>query len=168
MIRSRITFINNSQSSSQHLKSGEHCFHRFLLFHSESLILLDEGKSFCLLDLSVSFVSHLERIVDGLCSLFVGDLLILLVRDGVEKNGYGFVMILKFLLRGLCHLASGNDLPFSILRMFIAFNDNIPEIYIKAKKETFYSVLPVIKLFSIKDGRFGIVVIVFIFRRTSH
>src|ERR1044072_8154275 len=139
MIRSRITFIENSQSSSQHLKSGEHCFHRFLLFHSESLILLDEGKSFCLLDLSISFVSHLERIVDGLRSFFVGDLLILVVRDGVEKNGSGFMMIQKLFLLGLRHLISGNDLPFSILRMFIALNNNIPEIFIKAKKKNFLS-----------------------------
>src|ERR1044072_2017883 len=153
MIRSRITFIENSQSSSQHLKSGEHCFHRFLLFHSESLILLDEGKSFCLLDLSISFVSHLERIVDGLRSFFVGDLLILFIRDGVEKNGSGFMMILKLFLLGLRHLISGNDLPFSILRMFIAFNNNIPEIFIKAKKNAFYPILPIVKFLTIKDGR---------------
>src|ERR1044072_3057880 len=122
MIRSRITFIKNSQSSNHHLKSGEHCFHRFLLFHFESLILLDEGKSFCLLDLSISFVSHLERIVDGLCSFFVGDLLILVVRDGVEKNGSGFVLIREELLLVICHLASGNDFSFCVLWFFITIN----------------------------------------------
>src|ERR1044072_3141773 len=142
MIRSRIAFVQNSQSCNQHLKSGEHCFHRFLLFHSESLILLDEGKSFCLLDLSVSFMSHLERIIDGLCGFFVGDLLIFVVRDSIEKNGSGFVMILEELLLVICHLASGNDLSFRIFWFFITINDNIPEIYIKAKKKTFYSVLP--------------------------
>src|ERR1044072_1526296 len=168
MIRSRITFIKNSQSSSQHLKSGEHCFHRFLLFHSESLILLEEGKSFCLLDLSISFVSHLERIVDGLRSFFCGDLLILVVRDGVEKNGSGFMMIQKLFLLGLRHLISGNDLPFSILRMFIALNNNIPEIFIKAKKKTFYPILPIVKFLTIKDGRFCTIMIVSIFRGVSH
>src|ERR1044072_2477152 len=100
--------------------------------------------------------------------MFVCDFLIFCVGYGVEQNSYGFMMILKLFLLGLRHLASGNDLPFSILRNFIAFDDNVPEIHIKAKKETFYSVLPVIKLLTVKVGRFGIVVVVFIFRRICH
>src|ERR1044072_1575837 len=122
MIRSRIALIKNSQSSDQHLKSGEHCFHRFLLFHFEDFILLDKGKSFCLLYVSVSFMRHLKRIIDGLGSSLVGDLLIFIVRDSVEKNGSGFVMIREELLLVICHLASRNDFSLCVLWFFITIN----------------------------------------------
>src|ERR1044072_3105978 len=113
-------------------------------------------------------MSHLERIKYGLSSLFVSDLLIFCVGYSIEQNCSGIMMVLKPFLLGLCHLASGDNLPFSILRIFIAFKNNIPEICIKAKKKTFYSILPIIKFLTIKDGRFCIVSIVFVFRRTSH
>src|ERR1044072_433742 len=116
----------------------------------------------------VSFMSHLERIKDRLCSLFISDLLIFCIGYGVEQNGSCLVMILEGLLLGIRHLASGDSFSFSILRMFIAFNDYIPEIYIIAKKKTFYSVLPVIKFLTIKDGSFCTVVVVFILKRVSH
>src|ERR1044072_2118073 len=113
-------------------------------------------------------MSHLERIKDRLCSLFVSDLLIFCIGYVVEQNGSCLVMILEGLLLGIRHLAFGDRFSLIILRMLIAFNDNIPEIYIKARKKTFYSVLPVIKLLTIKDGRFWTVSIVFIFRGISH
>src|ERR1044072_5463144 len=113
-------------------------------------------------------MSHLKRIKYGLSSLFVSDLLIFCVGYGIEQNGSGFMMVLKLFLLGFCHLASGNSLPFSILRILIAFKNNIPEICIKAKKKTFYSILPIIKFLTIKDGRFCIVSTAFIFRRTCH
>src|ERR1044072_3622399 len=113
-------------------------------------------------------MSHLKRIKYGLSSLFVSDLLIFCIRYGVEQNGSCFVMILEGHLLIIRHLASGDSFSFSILGMLIAFNDDIPQIYIKAKKKTFYSVLPVFKFLTIKDGRFCTVSIVFVFRRTSH
>src|ERR1044072_339658 len=116
----------------------------------------------------VSFMSHLERIKDRLCGLFVSDLLIFCIGYGVEQNGSCLVVVVEGLLLHIRHLASGDSFSFSIFRMFIAFNDNIPEIYIIAKKKTFYSVLPVVKFLTIKDGRFCTVGVVFIFRRVSH
>src|ERR1044072_1668782 len=168
VISSRVTFVQNSESCNKHMKSGKHSFHGFFLLHSESFILLNESEGLGLLDLRVSLMSHLERVKDRLCSLFVSDLFIFCIGYGVEKNGPCLVMILEGLLLSFCHLASGDSFSFSIFRMFIAFNDNIPSIYIKAKKKTFYSVLPVVKFLTIKDGRFCTVGIVFIFKRTSH
>src|ERR1044072_6349218 len=113
-------------------------------------------------------MSHLKRIKYGLSSLFICDLLIFCVGYGIEQNGSCFMMVLKLFLLSFCHLASGNSLSFNILRILIAFKNNIPEICIKAKKKTFYSILQIIKLLTIKDGRFCTVIIVFVFRRTSH
>src|ERR1044072_8826013 len=113
-------------------------------------------------------MSHLKRIKYRLCSLLISDLLIFCIRYGVEQNGPCLVMVFEGLLLVINHLASGDSFSFSILGMLIAFNDDIPEIYIKAKKKTFYPVLPVVKFLTIKDGRFCTVGIVFVFRRTSH
>src|ERR1044072_2043743 len=113
-------------------------------------------------------MSHLKRIKYGLSSLFVSDLLIFCVGYSIEQNGSSFMMVLKRFLLGLCHLASGDSLPFSILRIFIAFKNNIPEIYIKPKKNPSYPTLPTIKFLPIKGGSFAIVSSVFFFRRTSH
>src|ERR1044072_3452345 len=123
MTSSRITFVQNSESCDKHLKSGKHSFHRFFLLHSESFILLNESEGLGLLDLSVAFMSHLERIKDRLCSLFVGYLLIFCIGYGIEQNGPCLVMIFECLLLGIHHLASGDNLSFSILGLFIAFND---------------------------------------------
>ena len=60
-------------------------------------------------------MGHLERIVDGLGSFLIGDLLIFVVGDSVEKNGSGFVMIFEELLLIFCHLTSGNDLSICVL-----------------------------------------------------
>src|ERR1044072_7551336 len=155
-------------SCNQQLKSGNHHVHRFFLLHSEGFILLNESEGLGFLDLRVSLMSHLKRIKDRLCSLLVGDLLIFCIRYGVEQNGSCFVMIFEGLLLSFCHLTSGDDLSLSILRLFIALDDDVPQIYIKAKKKTFYSVLPILKLLAIKDGRFCTISIVFVFRRTSH
>src|ERR1044072_839159 len=77
-------------------------------------------------------------------------------------------MILECLLLIIRHLASGDIISFSIFGMRVAFDDDVPQIYVKAKKKTFYSVLPVLKLLTIKDGRFCTVSIVFTFRGICH
>src|ERR1044072_5478510 len=123
MISSRVTFVQNSKSCKKHLKSGKHSFHRFFLLHSESFILLNESEGLRLLDLSVAFMGHLERIKDRLCSLFISDLLIFCIGYGIEQNGPCLVMILEGFLLGIRHLASGDNLPFSILGLFITFNN---------------------------------------------
>src|ERR1044072_9466208 len=99
-------------------------------------------------------------VMPWLLALITGELLVICfllifcIRYGVEQNGSCLVMIIEGLLLVISHLASGDSFSFSILGMLIAFNDDIPEIYIKAKKKTFYSVLPVVKFLTIKDGRF--------------
>src|ERR1044072_5246378 len=91
------------------MKSGEHSFHRFFLLHSESFILLNESEGLGLLDLGVTLMSHLERIKDRLCSLFVSDLFIFCIGYGVEQNGSCLVMVLEGLLLVIRHLASGDS-----------------------------------------------------------
>src|ERR1044072_5442045 len=126
MVNSGIAFVHYFESCNKHLKSRKHSFHRFFLLHSEGFILLNESEGLGLLDLGVTLMSQLERIEDRLCSLLISDLLIFCIRYGVEQNGSCLVMILEGLLLGIRHLASGDRFPFSILRMFIAFNDDIP------------------------------------------
>lgn len=127
MISSRIPFVQNLKSCKKSLKSWEHVLNSLIIFHLECFIFPNQGKSLGFFDLGVPFVSHPQRIKYGLCSIFIGDIFILNVWNGVQQDSSIFVMIfiiffvvvlssLFFLL--YCHLhpqgVCSHQLPYSI------------------------------------------------------
>src|ERR1044072_3496923 len=132
-----------------------------MIFHLERLILLDKSQSLSFLDLKISFMSHHQRVIYGFSSFFIRDLLIFRIGDGVEKNGSGLMMISELLLLIFIHSAQGNG-NFIFYGCHITISNIFPKFHIKAKKKTFYSILPIVKSLTIKNGRFCTIVIAFV------